>query len=119
MPLAPTKTVVSLYRDGVSAAEIGDILGCSKPTVLNRLREAGEPIRPIGQPPKQFPGSVLGRYEAGESMRSIAEEFGCSEWAVKRYLRQSGVQIARTGPRRRLDLNESFFHNIQTEEQAY
>lgn len=38
------KTVL-LYRHGYSTVEIGEMLGLAHPTVNNRLRIAGEPIR--------------------------------------------------------------------------
>lgn len=41
-------SVVALYREGLSSAEIATRLGCSGETVLRRLRQVGEPRRPQG-----------------------------------------------------------------------
>ena len=43
--IAPSETVVALYRDGLSAETIASELGCATGTIKNRLHRAGVPTR--------------------------------------------------------------------------
>lgn len=62
---------------------------------------------------------IVAAYKAGKTLHEIATVYGCSDWAIKHRLLQAGENLRRTGPARTYALNESFFEDIQTEQQAY
>lgn len=62
---------------------------------------------------------IIAAYGAGKTLHEIATVYGCSDWTIKHRLLQAGENLRRTGPARTYALNESFFEDIQTEQQAY
>jgi DNA-binding CsgD family transcriptional regulator len=91
--LTPGFLTATYERKGMTTSQIADETGFNRSTVLNYVRQAGIPIRPVG---------LTKRYEInkhdlaklrrqGWSPREIAEHYGCSVTTVERAARRYGL----------------------------
>ena len=85
------RRVVEFYEQRHSAQKIGQMLGCSKPTILQRLRELG--IKPRGRRIDVDVKRMVELYEQGFTSREIGRMLNCSKNTVLRRLRASGTKL--------------------------
>lgn len=58
-------------------------------------------------------------YDSGLSQKEIGQIIGVGQVQVARIMRKHGISARRLGPRRKYTLNEGFFEDMATAEQAY
>lgn len=79
--------VVSEYAAGATAAELGQCYGLAKSSVLQLVRQAGEPVRHPRLSANEK-AQLLSLHRAGLSQREIAERLARSPSAVWHCLRR-------------------------------
>lgn len=90
----------SRAREGLSAKDIAELLGCAEGTVRSALQWAGVAAAPARARPSALDDTAFLQraYVAeGRSVRSIAGEIGCTKDAVLAALRTHGVPIRSRG----------------------
>lgn len=90
--------IIAAYRRREPSTAIGNRYGVNYGTIINRLREWGEPIRGTTDTVPPLFGmdeakEIAGRYSAGASIHALATEMRCSGDAVKTALRACGVRL--------------------------
>ena len=81
-----------LYKEGKSAPQIAEEIGCSSLTVLNTLRSQGIEIRSRGTYPKKILSQkekIFEEYENGDSLSVIAERYGVNPNTVYYHLKKN------------------------------
>lgn len=83
--------------------EIALIFGCSKPTILSRLRQAGVPIRHHNDTKRGAPSPHRQRIDVKKAVRlysrknasvqSVADALGVGCGVVRRHLKEAGVRL--------------------------
>ena len=86
-------------EEGLSSSEIGKIVGCCSPTILNFLKKFHIPTRV-----SSFDGSTLTRellvelYEVNLlTMKQVAEIVGCKEGTISDYLHKFNIHMRKGG----------------------
>lgn len=100
----PMEEITAAYLAGAGSLELGDQHGCSHTTILQRLREAGVPIRTHHEnragPRVVVPiDELVALYAAGHGTKRLAVQYGCSPGTITRRLQEAGVTIRRQGGR--------------------
>lgn len=85
--------IVQLYRETQSSVDVSLAAGCSADTVLDIVRAAGEPVRPIGGGNKGrykayrlSDAEIVQRYRQGEGMPTIANLAGTNASQIRHIL---------------------------------
>lgn len=116
----PETEICKRYQNGESSPALAIFYRVSKPTILKVLKNNGISRRCYSEYSRKLPDEeIISRYQSGETLSEISKDCNCSEWMIKKHLLDSGERLNRTGPRRRLALDESFFEKIDSEEKAY
>lgn len=87
---------VRLYRSGMSCTKVAKALGCSHSTVLRRVVEAGEQVRPLGTNGNTSGVStaeLVRLYESGIPSTEIAAEVGMTAGGVLGRLKKAGYEV--------------------------
>ena len=97
-------TVVDLYRDGLTVAEIAEQYGVGYKLIAATLKTAQEPTRPPGYFFRRFGQDINGvevaqRYLDGEALTTLAKHYGVSMSIIRQLLTEQGVTISIGKPR--------------------
>lgn len=93
----PLDEIAGLYRQGLPARDIAPRFGTSPQTILRRLREAGEPLRPIGswasgrQPMPLDEDRLRELSGQGLSTKEIGQEMGAPAEVVRERMVKLGI----------------------------
>lgn len=101
-------TIVTLYRSGMSMADVADECGCGirrVQIVLDRYGVA-HPKRVVSRRPDVDKAAVVAAYRAGETARVVARRHGIGETTVCDWVRRAGCTV-RPGGHHRAPLSES------------
>ena len=94
------KILIKLYiEEQKSAAQIAEIIGCSRTTIQQRCRMYGIKLRPRSRRKKKIDKTVLRRLyvEEGKSTDEIAEILGCTNGTIGNRLKEFGIRIRPPG----------------------
>jgi hypothetical protein len=93
--ILPDEEIVRLYvEDRLDSDTIGARANCSATYVLDRVREAGHPVRRSGGVRSSLPitdEEIVRRYLGGESGPVLAQAIGCTPASIYAALRRQGV----------------------------
>jgi hypothetical protein len=115
--------IIELYHQGFNSVQIAERVGVHNTTVQRFLRKQGLPLHKTEIPiPTEVWEDIVQRFQSGEKIisiyRSYQQFFGCPETLSHR-LERRGVKTKKLVGTGDLPINHDFFHNIQTEVQAY
>lgn len=102
----PTEEICEKYQDGISPNRLAELYGCSRPTILRKLRDNGIKIRSMSEASvglhvgKNNPRyidlpieKICNQYLNGISTVEIANEYGCSHSTITKKLHDSGIKV--------------------------
>jgi DNA-binding CsgD family transcriptional regulator len=82
-----------LYQEGYSTTEIGDLLGVTDVTILNRLKELGVKRRTLKKDLILSNDEIKELYERGYSSEKLAKMTGVTPHTILERLTKMGVQV--------------------------
>jgi AraC-like DNA-binding protein len=92
--------LVAKYEAGATVLELGELLGISRQTVGNYLRQRGIDTRPRGLAPEDV-GAAAVLYQRGWSLARIADRFDTSPNTVRSRFKEVGITMRDTHGRER------------------
>jgi len=88
---------VTMYANGLTCKEIGEIFGADASTVHIGLRRRKVTMRGAHQIPKLDKHKAVKLYSQGKNCREIAEMFGVTQSTVNEQLHKLGVEMRKRG----------------------
>lgn len=113
---------ISLYKQGVPAAQIANIIKANEATIRTWLKQANIQIRKGGTYSKihdeEILNKIIGLYNLGIYTPDIEKQLGLKKGVASYLLRKNNISLRHRGPKSKIG-KEDFFDNIDAEEKAY
>lgn len=113
---------ISLYEDGMPAAQIANIIKVNESTIRTWLKQANIQIRKGGVYSKIYDEETLNKiiklYNLGIYTPDIEKQLGLKKGVASYLLRKNNISLRHRGPKSKIG-KEDFFDNIDTEDKAY
>jgi DNA invertase Pin-like site-specific DNA recombinase len=90
--------IVALYRQGISAVNIGRLFGCSKSPIAKVLKNNGIQLdNVLRKIPESEYQNVINLYKSGKTQKEVASIYGCEAHVVATIMKKFGVQAHPNG----------------------
>lgn len=84
--------IVSLYQQGISAANIGKLFGCSKNPITKVLHNNGIQLdNVLRKIPESEYQNVINLYKSGKTQKEVAKTYGCEAHVIAAIMKKFGV----------------------------
>ena len=120
LPEEKIKQIIDLYINGANPKEIGKQFGIMNNSVTRILRKNGVERNKLKKLTDDQISYIIEKYNNEVSSEQIAKELNINSSTVCRVLHRTGNAIRPSEDNKRIyKINQDYFSNIQSEEQAY